>query len=149
MAKHFHCSFWQANSLFDFKLFHQLESEDMTTLTVETLTSLIAQLEAKRNETGGHLPSTENSVTTSSDDSIDHDELGNLGGSVLLSTFTPEDLLQKRKKNDTATEAQQTFCVSIFNSAAFKVIQRCHSAVGIQNGAQIICWVQFPVLPFL
>ena len=75
----------------------------MTTVTVETLASLIAQMEAKRKETEGH------SVSTTSDDRIDHDEFVNFG-SGQLSAFTQEEFLKKRKKKDSAFKAQQTFC---------------------------------------
>ena len=79
----------------------------MTTLTVETLTKLIAQIEARRTE-----ESTANSVATTSSD-IEHDEFVN--NPSLEANFTADELLKKRKKKDSATKAQQTFCVSVFN----------------------------------
>ena len=71
-------------------------------LSVEMLTSLIAQLDAQRKRT-------EAQKETPVDDINNSFRSGEL---IQGSAFSKEQLLEKRKKREKATEAQQTFSVS-------------------------------------
>ena len=82
--------------------------------TVELLTSLIAQLEAQKNKTEGNPLPTFGDLQSlvAEKDAVceDHEEFGNIKSAK---AFTTEQLFQRRKKNESASQAQQAFSVSV------------------------------------
>lgn len=90
--------------------------------TVELLAGLIAQLEAQKSKTEGNpLPTFGDLQSLAAEkDAVceDHEEFGNIG---LAKAFTREQLLQRRKKNERASQAQQAFSVSVLLFSFFKL----------------------------
>ena len=84
--------------------------------TVELLAGLIAQLEAQKSKTEGNsLPTFGDLQTLAAEkDAVceDHEEFGNIGF-TRCKAFTTEQLFQRRKKNESASQAQQAFSVSV------------------------------------
>lgn len=91
--------------------------------TVELLAGLIAQLEAQKSKTEGNpLPTFGDLQSLAAEkDAVceDHEEFGNIGSAK---AFTTEQLLQRRKKNESASQAQQAFSVSVLLFSFFKLL---------------------------
>lgn len=91
--------------------------------TVELLAGLIAQLEAQKSKTEGNpLPTFGDLQSLAAEkDAVceDHEEFGNIGSAK---AFTAEQLLQRRKKNESASQAQQAFSVSVLLFSFFKLL---------------------------
>lgn len=97
--------------------------------TVEQLLAgLIAQLEAQKSKAEGNpLPTFGDlqSLAAEKDAAAvceDNEEFGNIGSAK---AFTTEQLFQRRKKNESASQAQQAFSVSVLYFFFFLVVVRC------------------------
>ena len=99
--------------------------------TVELLAGLIAQLEAQKSKTERNpLPTFGDLQSLAAELEKhavceDHEEFGNIGSAK---AFTAEQLLQRRMKNKSASQAQQAFSVSVLLFSFFELslfIVRC------------------------
>ena len=90
--------------------------------TVELLAGLIAQLEAQKSKTEGNPLPTFGDLQSlaAKKDAVceDHEEFGNIGSAK---AFTAKQLLQRRKKNESASQAQQAFSLSVLLFSFFKL----------------------------